>query len=870
MGSSKKQTVGYAYFMGLHMALCKGPVDAVLAIRAAGRDIFTGTRWTGPAGAEHGNFPHPYEGNWRQAWSPSGPFGPITGNERVMLAAPDAFGGKQREGGIMGALDVMFGGADQGPNDYLESRIGVAQPGYRQILSAVFRGGMVGAMNPYLKAWEFRVRRNLAGWEGGTWYPAKCQVPVGGGVLCMNPAHIVYQVLTDSMDGMAYPRATLDDASFRDAADLFHAEGLGLFMKWVRSDRIEAFIQQVLDHCSAMLVQNPTTALFELVPLRDDYNPSELLTLTPDDATLEMFERATLEETVNEITVKWDDTHTRAEGSVTVQELANIQAMGGVVNQTKTYGGCPTEAIAKRLAQRDLEIGSALLARCRIRVNRKAYGVIPGRCIALEGFAKMGLGRVIVRALRVNYGSSGERSILIEGAEDVFGLPVNSYVGDPGAGWTPPNTTPLPSPNTLAYEAPFRDVAQVMGAAQVAALSPAAGFLGLAAQHPGGIPINYTLVTRTGSAPYAEAGVGDFSPTAVLASPIGKQDTILALASLSQWAQVRPGTVIFVGAMPGAEAMRVDGVTGLSVTVARGTLDTVPKAWPSGARVWAYDEYGSADPAEYAAGETISAKPITNTSTGTLAESLAPTATVTMASRLARPYPPARFRINGEAWPASAPTARLALSWRHRDRIMAADVAIGTEEPSMGPEPGTTYRVRVYREPSTLLHEQAGIAAEAYTWDAVMATPGDVRVEVVAQRAGLDSWQAQAHVLAVPATVDLVTNGGFNADTDWTKGTGWTISTGSGRKEAGVASALSQPIAFVAGGVYRVTFTTSISAGSVTPRFAGGTVRTGTARAASGTYTQELVANAGNTTLELYGDAACVCSVDNVAVLRLA
>lgn len=744
MGSSKKQTVGYAYYMGLHMAVCKGPIDALLAIRAGGRDLFTGKRWASTFPVASGHFPHPYgvPGSVRSLyWYPAGATGPVVGNEQILLFKPNLFGGDKREGGIIGALDVMFGGPTQTANDYLESTIGVPQPAYRNTFTAVMRGGMVGAMNPYLKAWQWRVRRTLAGWQNGApWYPAKCEIDVGNGVKCMNPAHIIYQVLTDTEDGMGYPAATLNEDTFTDAADLFHAEGLGLFLKWMRSDKIETFLQAVLDHANAVLVQNPTTALFELIPMRNDYVDSELLTLTPDDATLEMFERATLAETVNEITVKWDDTFSLNEGSVTVQELANIQAMGGVVNQTKTYAGCPTESIAKRLAQRDLDIGSALLARVRLRANRKAYGVIPGRCIALEGFTKLGLGRVVIRPLRVNYGGSGERGITIEGAEDVFALPTNTYVGSQPDGWAPPNTTPLPSPNVEAFEAPFRDVAQVQGSSAAAAMSPAAGFLAFAAQHPGGLATNFTLVTRPGtSGAFNEMGNGDFTPTATLSSGIGKTDTVLALTALSRWAQVQVGTVAFIGAHPDAEAVRIDALGSGTVTVARGVLDTVPKAWASGTRLWAYDDFAAGDPTEYAAGELIQAKALTITSTDVLDEGLAVTDAVTFNSRAARPYPPARLRINGLAWPATAEDTIVA-TWSHRDRILQSDTVVGTEEAGIGPEPGTTYTARWYYN-STLVQTNAGLSVttSTYTPDA----PGNVRLELLSVRDGLDSWQMQ-------------------------------------------------------------------------------------------------------------------------------
>lgn len=43
MGKSKKTTIGPRYFMGLHMGLCRGPVDAIRQIRVGGKIAWTGS-----------------------------------------------------------------------------------------------------------------------------------------------------------------------------------------------------------------------------------------------------------------------------------------------------------------------------------------------------------------------------------------------------------------------------------------------------------------------------------------------------------------------------------------------------------------------------------------------------------------------------------------------------------------------------------------------------------------------------------------------------------------------------------------------------------------------------------------------------------
>lgn len=128
-------------------------------------------------------------------------------------------------------------------------------------------------------------------------------------------------------------------------------------------------------------------------------------------------------------------------------------------------------------------------------------------------------------------------------------------------------------------------------------------------------------------------------------------------------------------------------------------------------------------------------------------------------------------------------------------------------------------------------------------------------------------WRA----VGVTPTLTAVTvaNSGFDADSDWTKGTGWTIGSGVATKTAGSAAALSQAITLTAGSVYLITWTLTRTSGTLLPRFTGGTTVSGTALSASGTYSENLVAVTGNTTMEFYGDASFAGTVDDVSVVLL-
>ena len=113
---------------------------------------------------------------------------------------------------------------------------------------------------------------------------------------------------------------------------------------------------------------------------------------------------------------------------------------------------------------------------------------------------------------------------------------------------------------------------------------------------------------------------------------------------------------------------------------------------------------------------------------------------------------------------------------------------------------------------------------------------------------------------------ELVTNGDFATDSDWTavNSGGWTISGGSANSDGtSSASAIYQQNILVVGKTYKITFTTIITSGTVA--VSAGFSGTGTSRTVSGTYTEILTA-ATNDELYIKGTSNFIGSIDNVSV----
>jgi len=114
---------------------------------------------------------------------------------------------------------------------------------------------------------------------------------------------------------------------------------------------------------------------------------------------------------------------------------------------------------------------------------------------------------------------------------------------------------------------------------------------------------------------------------------------------------------------------------------------------------------------------------------------------------------------------------------------------------------------------------------------------------------------------------ELVTNGSFDTDSDWTKGSGWTISGGKANYD-GVASIgdLSQSISFSAGKVYKYTFTiSSLTQGGVRV-FVGNTV--GATHSSNGTFVGYITYSSGGSTI-LQARSSFIGSIDNVSIVEV-
>jgi len=692
MGGRKKVTVGYRYYLGLHMGFCRGPVDELVQINVGGKEAF-GPKKPGGSG-----------------------YSPISSSTGFDINARNLFGGEKREGGIEGRFHFLNGEPDQQAPAGLKSLLGGLVPAFRGVCTGYY-DGLVSAMNPYPKPWSVRLRRALKGWDSqDVWYPAKALIALeNGAIKAMNPAHILLECQTNRDWGRGKHRSLLDLHSYQKAADQLHQEGFGLCLKWRRTDDISRFEELVSGHIGAVHYLSRTSGLWTLRLIRDDYQKDDLPLFEQGSGLLAIDEQQTAaaDSAANQHIVKWTDPRDGKTRQSRSKNLGAIQQAGGVITTTSDYPGLPTASLAARVAARDCFLSTSNLQKLKIRLDRRGSALEPGSLFRLNEPARDIIDTVF-RVGTIDYGELTKSEIVMHCVEEVFILP-DEGLSDTQTPIAPPVLAPQPVTSRRLIEPCWFDLAALWDAADLSVVQDEQAALAVLAAKPHQGVRNYTLLSRVGSAAFEEAATGDFCPNAQIAEamPLAAAPATVTLANAQGLEEVEIGSAALVD----DEILKVTALdlTAGVVTLARGCADSVPARHESGALIWFYQEAACLDERAYLTGETVQTKLLTRTLDDTLDESLAPMDSLKLSARQHRPYPPGNVQINGAAYPASISGA-LSISWAHRNRLLQADQLHDTQVGSMTTEAGVTYSLRVYGETGALRLSVNGLTAAACLW----------------------------------------------------------------------------------------------------------------------------------------------------------
>lgn len=683
MGSKKpsKPTTGFKYFIDMHSVITNGEVSRIHGMQAGDKVISTDV---------------------------------LSANGTIQIDKEKIFGGTDKEGGIKGPVSIYFGREGQGPI----TGVGVDGVAYLGVFSAVMKKVYIG-VTPYMKPWSYDIETNFEVdnpspmSQNAIAFITSVESSIVTARGDMNPAHIIYALITSPDYGLGYTNSDLDQDSFNSAALVLHNEGFGLSFQWSEEQSVEDFLTEIIKHIDAAVYIHPLTGLFTLKLLRFDYVVEDLITFNQSNVSdILKYDRPALGEIVNEVTVTYIDGESGKSKPISRRNSALYSKQGYKVMSTVSLPGISSYSLADIVCQKKLQSLSAPLASLELETNRDAANLGIGDVINFV-WPELEIVSMILRIVDIAYGSSDSNTIKLTCIQDIFSLASTVFSSDSGSDWV--NTTSPPT-DVTTYK---------IGELPYAVLLPESAALNYEFT-----PTSYTQVLHCIEAPtedttnvqlYVEnpQAVYDFSgestsnPTLTLARTLSYSGTTLYYRERFYADLLQAGDFLLIN----EEWCLISSIntSAQTMVIVRGCFDTRPRRHLNGSLIYGliYTMALTDEVARYL-GNVLKNKYSTSTGNGVLALADATVHNYTCIARQYLPYSPGYPSYKATYLGGSTNAFDLGItadmSWVSRNRLTQRDSIIGDSTASGSAEEALiTYYGKVTDDLNSLSLSKANI-----------------------------------------------------------------------------------------------------------------------------------------------------------------
>lgn len=717
--SSKMQTLGYKYMLGMQLSIAHGRDDVYCHNIFFGEDVPRHTRSTEAGGVT-----------------------------RFQFDDNEFYGGNESEGGVVGTVRFYPGNNEQPANAYFGAQIGEEAPAYHGLCHAILEHVYLGTSH-YIKTISLELSS----------YPNQLGMASDHHRIVddSNPACMIYEIMTNVVWGVGMAPSDIDVTAFRAVGETLYSEGYGMSMIYNGGTTARSLIEEILRHVDGVMFSDPQTGLVTLRLARADYDVNMIPQYNENDFGPEgiKFSRPSWSETKNHIKGTYiDREHDYSEAVVAQQDLANIIQRGGeVAYEQQDFTGFTRYDPASKAVARALKTLSYPLAKVSGSLPRSAWKTKPGDVFRLS-WDNLNIRGAVFRIIRVDYGTLANNRLEIEAVEDIFAISSVAYAEPPPSGWTNPVGDMAPLVRQAVIEAPA-----------FGAPGPERYVMTLGSKADQ-IAFGYEAwADDTGGTSYTYRDfISVFTPSAVLSAPytLSRADTDevgFTVHSLMHGDLIDQGdadsrrnglNLVVIGGEWLAWSQYVNNGDGTHTFkgVWSGVLDTVPQTHAPGEVVWFVSEgAGLLDDNGYNADKNLNVKFLPKTMGKVLPIASATNMNLVTNSRAVRPLPPGKVRVNGQRPVdiSSVVTGPFTVSWVHRNTF---DPYVRSQsDDSQSPDQYTPrYNIRVFNNITNVVIVEA---EEAYALSAEVALTydGEIRVEIETTVDGSVSWMKQVFVL---------------------------------------------------------------------------------------------------------------------------
>lgn len=656
----------------------------------------------------------------------------VSGHRDIDIHKPSLFGSSEREGGVAARLTFYDGSDPNGfagnfkeSDPYWEGQRGLTLPHYKNLSYAVWQGpsnGVVfssGRKSGYIgnstSLWpiSFLLRR------------IPDQLAVSSSTINghANAVYCLYELLTNTHYGAGIPTSKFYLLEWQGAAFLAFSNDLEFSYLWNTASPIEDMVGEMLRHVAGVIWTDLQTGLIRIQVLRQESAEGLPQYDNNDFTEISSFSRGSWEDTVNEIKIVYPDySKTNFENStLTYFEAANFALQGVTKTETITYNGCPTAALASRLAAREARLLCHPYARLTAKIDRKGWLLVPGSRFKFS-WPEHGITDLVMRITSIKLGTITDGLIEISAIEDVFAVGEPTFGAPASTIWTDPLAGSALNATAAVGEVPyFYQQSDLIYIFSVAA-RPNTAHVAYDGAINDVVELSEIDFTPRGvlSAFLPQLTNGDYDTTGFSVQSVVDQDVVEAGTATTIAGEA--ASLAIIGDPSGThEWIAFESVSGTGTkfldNVWRGLLDTPPRSWPANTPIWFFSVGAGMYPLTLASSTIYNLNVLPFTMRDQLALGSATDYGYTTTQRALRPLPPYYVLFDGSYTNEIWTSGDIDLTWREHSRLAMTQV-LKQSVADESPESGVTYEVDVRGESGTVEATYTGIATPSFTYTA--------------------------------------------------------------------------------------------------------------------------------------------------------
>lgn len=247
-----------------------------------------------------------------------------------------------------------------------------------------------------------------------------------------DPAAVIFDLLTSPWSKLGIPISSVDVDSFVNSSVTLVIEGHGYSRAIEQPRDAVEIIDEILRQIDGMYYVEPTTGKIVLALVRFDYIVEDLEDINPDNAEpggAGWYQVQGWNETYNQCRVTFTDRQNNyADGIRIAQSGANatVQNARGLRSFDVHVPGCCDEAIARKIAARELAVKSRPMVKVTVVVDRRFYLARPGSVYTFT-WPELGVDHMVMRVTHVDFGQLHNGAITLSMIRDVFDVSIGAF-----------------------------------------------------------------------------------------------------------------------------------------------------------------------------------------------------------------------------------------------------------------------------------------------------------------------------------------------------------------------------------------------------------------------------------------------------------